>query len=42
MVLLLVAADIAMEQDEDEVGRDMLHACMDGRSDTLVILGLYT
>lgn len=41
LVLLLVATDTSMEQYEAEVGRHKLHACMDGCSEPLVVLGLY-
>ncbi|KAG6787770.1 hypothetical protein POTOM_003815 [Populus tomentosa] len=42
MVFLLVASNTAMEQNEAEVGRLNLCTSMDGSSDPLVVVGLFT
>ncbi|KAG6791146.1 hypothetical protein POTOM_000258 [Populus tomentosa] len=42
MVFLLVASNTAMEQNEAEVGRLKLCTSMDGSSDPLVVVGLFT
>ena len=41
VVLLSVAIDITMEQNEAEMGRYFLHSVLDGSSNSLAILGLY-